>query len=100
MKKIVLLCCAGASTGVVVKKMIEYAKKIDLDCDISAHSVSEAKEHALDADCILLGPQVRFELDNVKSQFPDKPIDVIDMADYGRMNGENVLKKALKMIGE
>ena len=100
MKKIVLLCSAGASTGVVVKRMIDYANRSNYDCDISAHSISDAKAAAKDADCILLGPQVRFELDQIKRIFPDKPVEVINMADYGRMNGENVLKRAKVLMGE
>jgi len=29
----------------------------------------------------------------------DFPIDVINMADYGMMNGEKVLQQALQLIG-
>jgi len=49
----------------------------------------------------MLGPQVRF----LEKQFKDKlapkniPCTVIDMADYGMMNGEKVLNKALELIG-
>lgn len=66
MKKIVLLCAQGMSTGMLMNKMREYAAKIGYECTINAYSVSRAKEMASDADCILIGPQVRYEQDNVK----------------------------------
>ena len=42
----------------------------------------------------------------MKAQFEKKldgtniPFDVINMADYGMMNGENVLNAAIKLMGE
>ena len=51
-----------------------------------------------DADVILLGPQVRFELKKVSGLFPDKPVEVIDMKDYGMMNGQKVLEHALTLV--
>jgi PTS system cellobiose-specific IIB component len=42
----------------------------------------------------------------MKSQFEKKlegkniPFEVINMADYGMMNGENVLNAAIKLMGE
>ncbi|MGO3791840.1 MAG: PTS sugar transporter subunit IIB, partial [Enterococcus gilvus] len=51
---------------------------------------------------ILLGPQVRFML----KQFEEKaaainvPVEVINMQDYGMMNGEKVFATALKLIEE
>ncbi len=52
---------------------------------------------------LLLGPQVRF----MKGQFEQKnynqkgiPLDVINMADYGMMNGEKkFLDQAISLMG-
>ena len=44
MTKIVLLCAAGMSTSALVRKMKDAAKAEGYECDISAHSVSEAKK--------------------------------------------------------
>lgn len=55
MTKIVLLCAAGMSTSALVRKMKDAAKAEGYECDISAHSVSEAKNYQ-SADMILLGP--------------------------------------------
>ena len=90
MKNIVLLCAQGMSTGMLMNKMRA----------ISASSVSQAKTAAETADCILIGPQVRYELDNVRKQCPDLPVDVIDMVAYGRLDGAKVLAAAQKLMGE
>jgi PTS system cellobiose-specific IIB component len=93
MRKIVLLCAAGMSTSALVRKMKDAAKDEGYDCDISAHSVAEAKNYA-DADIILLGPQVRYRLQEVQKLLPDNKVEVIDMKDYGMMNGKAVLDHA------
>lgn len=99
MRKIVLLCAAGMSTSALVRKMKDAAMADGYDCDISAHSVSEAKNYA-DADMILLGPQVRYRLKEVQNQLPGNKVEVIDMKDYGMMNGKSVLARARKVIGD
>jgi PTS system cellobiose-specific IIB component len=73
--------------------MKDAAKDEGYDCDISAHSVAEAKNYA-DADIILLGPQVRYRLQEVQKLLPDNKVEVIDMKDYGMMNGKAVLDHA------
>ncbi len=98
MKKIILLCAAGMSTSALVRKMKEAAAAEGYDCEISAHSVSEAKNYA-DADIILLGPQVRYRLKEVQGQLPNNKVEVIDMKDYGMMNGKGVLARAKAVIG-
>lgn len=45
----------------------------------------------------MLGPQVRHELKGLKTK-TTTPVEVIEMRDYGMMNGENVLKAAIKVI--
>ena len=54
---------------------------------------------AADADVVLLGPQVSFNLGKVKEQLPGKPVDAIEMRMYGRLDGKGVLALAKKMMG-
>ena len=95
---ILLVCSAGMSTSLLVNKMIESAKARGLDCKIDAHPVGQVGAVGPEADVILLGPQVRFELNNTRNRFPNKPVDVINMQDYGMMRGEKVLDFALKLL--
>lgn len=100
MTKIVLLCSAGMSTSLLVNKMREHARMMDREIEIAAYPTSEASEQAADADVILLGPQVRFQQADIQKQFPDTVVSIIDMRDYGLMDGKKVLETTLKMLGE
>lgn len=100
MKKIVLLCNQGMSTSALVMKMREVAKRNDLDYDINAYSVDSAEQNAKDADVILLGPQIRYKKNEVIKQFPDIPVEVIDMASYGMLDGKKVVILARKLMGK
>lgn len=99
MKKIVLLCNGGLSTGILVKKMKEAAGTAAYECEISAAPVADAETVGAEADIILLGPQVRFQMDVVKRQVTC-PVVSIDPMAYGTMNGEKVLNQARKEMGD
>ncbi|MBQ7497408.1 MAG: PTS sugar transporter subunit IIB [Selenomonas sp.] len=99
MKKIILLCAAGMSTSMLVKKMQEAAAAENFECEIAAYPTAEAKDKASDADVILLGPQVRFAKSKVEAACPGIPVEPIDMKLYGRMDGKGVLETAKKLIG-
>ncbi len=100
MRKIILLCSAGMSTSMLVKKMQEVAKAENYECEIAAYPMSEAKEKASDADVILLGPQVRFNKGKIAELCPGIPVEAIDMKMYGRMDGKGVIAVAKKMLGD
>ena len=99
---IMLVCAAGMSTSMLVTKMQNAAKEKDLDAEIFAVAASEADKKLANQsiDVVLLGPQVRF----MAKQFQEKleplkiPVEVINMADYGMMNGAKVLEQAVKMM--
>lgn len=95
---ILLVCSAGMSTSLLVTRMLNYAKTKNLDVTIEAHPVGEVESYGQNADVILLGPQVRFQLANVQKIFPDKPVEIIDMRDYGMMDGQKVLNHVLEII--
>ena len=99
---IYLVCNAGMSTSILVKKMQEAAEKQGLnDIHIEAFSVEVLDEHVDSADCVLLGPQIRHMLGDAKKVARGKcPVEVIDMRDYGMIRGDKVLKKALALMGK
>lgn len=103
-KTIMLACSAGMSTSLLVTKMEKAAEAKGIDVDIFAVSASDVDTNLENksVDVLLLGPQVRFMKDQFESKLSDKniPVDVINMSDYGMMNGENVLNQALSLIGE
>ena len=103
MKKIMLVCAAGMSTSLLVTKMEAAAKDEGYDCKIFALPFSDAPRVLEDVDVILLGPQVRFQKSAIEKLAAGRkagpiPVDVIDMRDYGTMNGKAVFAMAKKMI--
>lgn len=99
MKTILLVCNAGMSTSMLVKKMQDAAKTMGVEVEISAKSLTEAKKNLGTPDMILLGPQIHYELKNVQAMAPNLPVEAINMQDYGMMNGKKVLEHALKVLG-
>lgn len=99
MLKIVLVCEYGASTGLCVKKMISAAKENGIESEISARSYSDIAKIVKDVDCVLLGPQIGFRLDRIKSQFPDyaEKFAVINAIHFGMMDGKAILDEAIDL---
>ena len=52
-------------------------------------------------DVLMLGPQVAYMKADVQKKCDDAgvPMEVINMTDYGMMNGKNVLDEAEKIMG-
>jgi len=97
----ILLCCsAGMSTSLLVSKMEQSAKNQGIDCKIWAIAASEVNNEIENADVVLLGPQVRFLLPQVKKAGDQQgiPVATINPQDYGLCNGEKVLAQATTLI--
>ena len=98
MMNIYLVCNAGMSTSILVRKMQEAAEKQQVEAHIEAFSVEILDEKVDSADVVLLGPQIRHMFEDVKKVVNGKcPVEVIDMRDYGMIRGDKVLAKALKL---
>ncbi|MBY7738811.1 PTS system cellobiose-specific IIB component [Paenibacillus jamilae] len=99
MKQITLVCAAGMSTSMLVQKMQKAAQAQKLEVEIRATSESSFKEYADKTDVLLIGPQVGYLQDDFKAKYEPKGIkvSVINIVDYGMMNGEKVLGDALKL---
>lgn len=99
MLRITLVCSNGMSTSMLVDKMKAAAVRRGIDVDIDAVADDRIKDRIAQTDVLLLGPQVRYLQKNLKAQYEGKGIvvDTIEMTDYGRMNGENVLDAAIRL---
>lgn len=99
--KIYLFCSAGMSTSLLVTKMQKAAEEKGMaDLHIEAFAESKAAEMGADADVVLLGPQIKFREKSIKEKLPTKPVMVINMQDYGLVNGAKVLESALALHEE
>lgn len=96
-----LFCAAGMSTSLLERRIRDAAKARGIELEVSAYPASEM-DHRLDGvDVALLGPQVNFMLAQAKAKCAARgiPVAVIPMRDYGMVNGPNVLKFALELLG-
>lgn len=100
MKKILLLCAAGMSTSLMVRKMREAAEKKGINAKIEAVGLEKFQENLNEYDVFLLGPQVKYKKDELDSIAKEvgKSVEVINTMDYGMMNGEKVLDFALELM--
>lgn len=99
-KTITLFCAMGMSTSLVVAKMKEEAKNYSDEYEIEAYPYSEYTKYADQADVIFLGPQVRFYLNEIKSKYPNKIIEVIDLKMYGKCDGAALFKRAQELMND
>lgn len=97
-KNIYLFCSAGMSTSLLVNKMRQQAEKYDVPVNIEAFPESLAAEKGVDADLVLLGPQIAWMLSDIQKLLPNKPVEVIDSLLYGKVDGLGVLKAAVATI--
>ncbi|WP_196004501.1 PTS sugar transporter subunit IIB [Thomasclavelia ramosa] len=102
MKKVYLFCSAGMSTSMLASNMQNVANQHNLPIKVAAFPHNKLEEIISEdrPDCILLGPQVKYMYEETVEQFGSQgiPIAVIDQGDYGMMNGEKVLKSAIRLI--
>lgn len=103
MTTIMLACAAGMSTSLLVTKMEAAAVEKGIDAKIYAVSVAEVDKEISEntIDVVLLGPQVRYEEAKMRQKLEPLgiPLAVINMQDYGMMNGAKVLDAALTLLG-
>jgi PTS system cellobiose-specific IIB component len=95
---ILLVCSAGMSTSMLVTRMEKAAAEQGIEAKIWAVSGDAAKEEMKQADVVLLGPQVRFLLKNMKAMADPQGIPVINSIQYGMMDGKAVLETAAGLV--
>lgn len=103
MKTIMLVCEAGMSTSLLVKKMQTACENQGEEFKIFAVPYSQValEVESGNIDIIMVGPQVRFKEKELKEKYePNIIVTVIETIDYGMMNGENVFNKALQLLSQ
>ena len=90
--KVLLVCAAGMSTSILMKKLEKYADEQGIEFSISATGINNAASECEGADCILMGPQVSYHKANVEQAVGGIPVAVIPPADYGMGNCANIFK--------
>ena len=101
MVRILLCCAAGMSTSLLVENMKKAAAEKGIEAKIWAVSESVVPQEEGNFDILLLGPQIRYKLKPVQKILAGKyPVEVIEMKNYGTMNGKAVFEQALRIYNE
>ncbi|MHB9146255.1 MAG: PTS sugar transporter subunit IIB [Symbiobacteriia bacterium] len=100
--QVVLACVGGMSTSMLVKRMRDEAARRGLPYDIIAIPTATVDEWADRADVLLLGPQVKWQMERIKQQVGDKGFPIADIPPmmYGAMQGDKAIDLVLQLLGQ
>lgn len=97
MIRVLLVCGAGMSTSILVKKMVEA--DANLECEIRATDTTQAQLEMLHCDVFLLAPHIGYLKEEYmkRCQTINLPFMVISSQDYTKMDGAAVLEKVREL---
>lgn len=96
---ILIVCAFGASSGILKRNIMEEMKKRNISGSVSAYSVEDLELQLENKDIVLVAPQLRIQLNDIKKVVSGKvPVNMIDSVDYGMMNAANILEKSIKYL--
>lgn len=100
MKRILLACGSGASSGFIAQSMRKAAKEKGLEIGVKAVSDTEILDYAEEIDLLLIGPHLRHRFAEIEASVKPYKVKalIIDQTDYATLNGGNVLETALKEL--
>lgn len=100
MKKILLCCGSGASSGFMANNAMAAAKARGLDISVRACSESEVEDYLDEVDLVMVGPHFQHRLEAIKDIAGEYgvPVDLIDGKVYGALDGNGLLDQALKRL--
>lgn len=96
--RILLVCSAGMSTSMLVKKMQDYCRKIGLNYEIEAMSSAMGKPQLDQWDICLIGPQVSYIANEFKS-VTKIPVEIIPSQIYALGKGDKAIEFTHKILG-
>lgn len=94
MRKVILVCNAGMSTGMLAKRIQEASNG---SLDVKAYGEAEFTSHLDGVELILVGPQIRHQIPTIKQQV-SIPVEAIPPQFYGMMDGVGVYKEIVKLL--
>ena len=96
-----LLMCSSGMSSTIIRKNMEIAaqkKGIDLTVTAKAESAVSIERDIVPADIILLAPQIRYIKNDIQKKAGEKPVEIMEMREYGLGDGEAILKKCMKIL--
>ena len=97
---IYLFCCGGFCTSLLALNMKDEFKNQGCDdIEVAAYDYGSLDDVVEEADLILLAPQIAWVKSDVEEEYPEKKVMVMDMTDFGSMNGGVMVDKVRKGLG-
>lgn len=99
--RIILACAAGMSTSLLANNIQREAQERGVDVTVEAMSTSSLDETLWrSVDVVLLGPQMRHQLDDLAAKGAQfhVPVEAIPPQDYAMANGQHVLEQAYTLV--
>ncbi|RXT55696.1 PTS sugar transporter subunit IIB [Lacticaseibacillus chiayiensis] len=96
MKKVLLICGSGASSGFMAAAGRKAAKKAKADLEFKARSDSELDDYLKENDLLLIAPHLKYMLkDAAKEAAPfGVKVAIIPQKVYGSLDGASLVKFA------
>ena len=85
--RILLACGAGLSTSILMKKIEKYCADKGEDLTINAVPVNDVEGYQKDYDCVLVGPQVSYRVEELKKILTIPVEGIQDHRKIERRNG-------------
>ena len=98
--KILLICANGLYTSILMNKMQKCGKEKNIELEVRAVPMSEYLNVYKNFDCILIGPQISYQYNEIKANAIDVPVEKISPMDYGMSNVENIMKQVKACLGK
>lgn len=101
--RVLLACGAGLSTSILMKKIENYCANNSEELFINAvpigDIISNVDAYQKDYDCVLIGPQVSYRLDELKAVL-SIPVASIPSFDYAVGNAAKVMELAHRITSK
>lgn len=97
--KILLVCCAGMSTGILMQKMEAYWTQQGEELQIEAAGMSEYEDVYQNYDIVLMGPQVSYRMNEVQ-EATGLPCAAINPTDYALHNCAKIMDLARQLYAQ
>ena len=98
MKKVILVCNGGMSTSIMANRINELGGG---NYEVTAYGEQEYLEHLDGVDCVLIGPQIRYLLPNIKKIVGESvPVESIEPKTYGTMNAAKVIEQVDRLTNK
>ena len=100
MKRILLCCGSGASSGFMAKNANVAAKARGLNWNIKARSESEVEDYLDEVDLVMVGPHFKHRYEAIKEVADEYhvPVALIDGTIYGSLDGDGLVDQIISIL--